>query len=206
MLWAHPGWQKVSLTPLKHTNSFYAKLTVWFFSIVKITSDMVFKERWGKQVLDINELHEKMLEFEVVISHLKLRELHTQVSFLTTELFNIIWTTYNKKIMLDGLLPWSFDWQPTRVYFQNVWELSEKECSCKSSKAYPEYSNNQNYYNIVEELWVESEVLVQVWGSSTKKLGNPFTQDQRGQGKRWIYHHLSVQGRFVHFSNRAYPF
>jgi len=48
-----------------------------FFSIVKITSDMVFKERWGKQVLDINELHDKMLEFEVLFSHLKLRELHT---------------------------------------------------------------------------------------------------------------------------------
>jgi len=38
---------------------------------------MVFKERWGKQVLDINELHDKMLEFEVLFTHLKLRELHT---------------------------------------------------------------------------------------------------------------------------------
>jgi len=51
-------------------------------SIVKITSDMVFKERWGHQVLDINELHQKMLDFEVFISHLKLRELYTQVTIL----------------------------------------------------------------------------------------------------------------------------
>ena len=42
---------------------------------------MVFKERWGHQVLDINELHQKMLDFEVFISHLKLRELYTQVTF-----------------------------------------------------------------------------------------------------------------------------
>jgi hypothetical protein len=43
---------------------------------------MVFKERWGHQVLDINELHQKMLDFEVFISHLKLRELYTQVTIL----------------------------------------------------------------------------------------------------------------------------
>jgi hypothetical protein len=43
---------------------------------------MVFKERWGHQVLDINELHQQMLDFEVFISHLKLRELYTQVTIL----------------------------------------------------------------------------------------------------------------------------
>ena len=56
-----------------------ASFTYNHLSIVTITSDKVLGEWWGKEVLDINELHEKELKFDVEISHLKLRELHTEV-------------------------------------------------------------------------------------------------------------------------------
>ena len=45
-----------------------------------ITSKTVAGEWWGQQVLDIADLHEKELEFEVLIYHLKLRELPKAVS------------------------------------------------------------------------------------------------------------------------------
>ncbi len=48
-------------------------------SIVTIKSDDVLGEWWGKQVLDIKDLHEKDLEFDVSIQHLKLRELSSAV-------------------------------------------------------------------------------------------------------------------------------
>ena len=38
-------------------------------------------EWWGQQVLDIYDLHEKYLEFDVIIQHIKLRELATKVNF-----------------------------------------------------------------------------------------------------------------------------
>jgi len=44
-------------------------------SIVTITSKTVAGEWWGQQVLDIADLHGKDLEFEVLIYHLKLREM-----------------------------------------------------------------------------------------------------------------------------------
>jgi hypothetical protein len=42
---------------------------------VTITSKTVAGEWWGQQVLDIANLHDKELEFEATIYHLKLREL-----------------------------------------------------------------------------------------------------------------------------------
>ena len=44
-----------------------------------ITSKTVAGEWWGQQVLDIADLHDKELEFEVIIYHLKLRELSSSV-------------------------------------------------------------------------------------------------------------------------------
>lgn len=49
-------------------------------SVVSITSETVAGEWWGQQVLDIADLHDKELEFEVMITHLKLRELSSAVS------------------------------------------------------------------------------------------------------------------------------
>ena len=53
-----------------------------FYSIVTITSKTVAGEWWGQQVLDIADLHDKELEFEVLVYHLKLRELQRAVSKL----------------------------------------------------------------------------------------------------------------------------
>jgi hypothetical protein len=46
---------------------------------VTIKSDKVLGEWWGQQVLDIKDLHEKYLEFDVTIQHIKLRELSSKV-------------------------------------------------------------------------------------------------------------------------------
>jgi hypothetical protein len=39
-------------------------------------------EWWGNQVLDIADLHDKELEFEVLVYHLKLRELSKAVRYI----------------------------------------------------------------------------------------------------------------------------
>jgi len=46
---------------------------------VKIDGKMVQAERFGQTVFDINDLHKKELEFEVIISQFKLRELAKEV-------------------------------------------------------------------------------------------------------------------------------
>ncbi len=55
-------------------------------SIVTINSKTVAGEWFGQQVLDIADLHNKELEFEVTIHHLKLRELAQSVSFISISL------------------------------------------------------------------------------------------------------------------------
>jgi hypothetical protein len=51
-------------------------------SIVEITSKDIAEDWFGAEVFDIEDLHSKELEFEVIISSLKLREMVKNVLFL----------------------------------------------------------------------------------------------------------------------------
>lgn len=74
------------------------------FSIVTITSKTVAGEWWGQQVLDIADLHEKELEFEVLIYHLKLRELSKSVSISALVCTQELSWTLTICCSVDGLL------------------------------------------------------------------------------------------------------
>ena len=61
------------------------------YRVVCITSQIVAGEWFGQKVLDIEDLHQKELEFEVLIHSLKLRELSESVSVLLRfSLFTIL--------------------------------------------------------------------------------------------------------------------